>query len=317
MTKTPIIIDCDPGQDDAIMLMMALARRDVLDIAGIITVGGNVSLDKTARNARLICEITGHTDVPVYAGCARPLARDLHTAAEVHGDEGMNGVDIFEPKMPLQKQNGISFLIETLQNAPSGHFTMVITGPMTNLACALIQAPEIANAIKEVVIMGGGMQVTGNVTPSAEYNIYADPHAAEIIYKSGLKTITIGLDVTHQVLASTARIEHIKSIPNKVAQTAADILGPYSFFDAQKYGTDGGPLHDPCTIAYVLEPELFQTKFCNIEVETSSELTLGHTAVDFWYGMDEKTRPKNTHWAFCVDDAGVYDLLFRCLEKYS
>lgn len=317
MAKLPIIIDCDPGQDDAIMLMMAFARRDVLDILGVVAVGGNVPLEKTERNARIICEVTGQTDIPVYGGCVRPLARTLHTAAEVHGDEGMNGVEVYEPEMPLQEQHGVNFIIDTLRAHKDGEVVFVITGPMTNLAAAFIQAPDIKTKIKEIVLMGGGMTIVGNVTPSAEYNIYADPHAAEIIYKSGVKSVTIGLDVTHQVLASKARIARIKSIDNKVADMAAAILGPYSFFDSEKYGTDGGPLHDPCTIAYVLDPSLFETKFCNLEVETNSELTLGHTAVDFWHGMPEDTRPKNTHWTHGVDDDGVYALLFKCLERFS
>ncbi|PHR54653.1 MAG: nucleoside hydrolase [Robiginitomaculum sp.] len=317
MAKLPIIIDCDPGQDDAIMLMMAFANRDTLNILGVVAVGGNVPLDKTARNARIICEITGQTDIPVYAGCARPLARDLHTAAEVHGNEGMNGVDVYEPEMPLQKKNGVNFIIDSLRAHNDGEVVLIITGPMTNIAAAFIQAPDIKTKVKEIVLMGGGMAICGNVTPSAEYNIYADPHAAEIIYKSGIKTVSMGLDVTHQVLASKARIAAMKAIGNKVADTAAAILGPYSFFDSEKYGTDGGPLHDPCTIAYVLDPSLFQTKLCNLEVETKSELTLGHTSVDFWHGMPEDERPHNTYWAYGVDDEGVYDLLNKCLKSYS
>ena len=299
------------------MLMMAFSQRDKLDILGVVAVGGNVPLDKTGRNARIICELTGHTDIPVYAGCVRPLARDLHTAVEVHGEEGMSGVDVYEPDMPLQKKHGVDFIIETLRAHKDAEVVLVITGPMTNLATAFTQAPDIKSKIKEIVLMGGGRTIVGNVTPSAEYNIYADPHAADIIYKSGVKTVTIGLDVTHRVLASKARVQRMKSIGNKVAVTACNILGPYSFYDSDKYGTDGGPLHDPCTIAYVLDPGLFTTKFCNLEVETGSELTLGHTSVDFWHGMPESERPKNTHWAYEVDDDGVYDLLYRCLETFS
>ena len=317
MTKIPLIIDCDPGQDDAIMLMMAFSQRDRLDILGVVTVGGNVALEKTARNARIICELTGHTDIDVYAGCAAPLVRGLETAAQVHGPEGMNGAKIYEPKMPLQKQHGADFIIERLRAAREREVVMVITGPSTNLAWAITKAPEIKCKIKEIVLMGGGMKIGGNVTPSAEYNIYADPHAADILYKSGVKIVTIGLDVTHQVLASKNRTKRIKSIGNKVADTAYNILGPHSFYDANKYGWDGGPLHDPCTIAYVLDPTLFTTRFCNLAVETNSKLTLGHTSIDFWGAMDGKDRPKNTHWAYGVNDDGIYDLLFTCLEKYS
>ena len=317
MTKTKIIIDCDPGQDDAVMLMMAFARRDVFDIAAICTVAGNVGVKKTTRNALIMCETTGTLDIPIYEGCARPLARELFTAAEVHGEEGMNGVKIYEPDLKAQDESAVSYLIRTLSAARSGEYTLVITGPMTNIAAALIQNPDIKDGIAEIVLMGGALTLGGNVTPSAEFNIFVDPHAADIVYKSGIKTVSIGLDVTHSVLASKARLAHIKSIGNKVAEAAADILGPYSFFDSEKYGSDGGPLHDPCTIAYLLDRSLFKTKFCNIEVECNSELTIGHTAVDFWHGMDPDERPANTHWAYEVDDDGVYALLFDCLERYS
>jgi len=317
MATTQIIIDCDPGQDDAVMLMMAFAKRDILNIRGITTVAGNVSVDKTTRNARIICEICGQTDIPVFAGYAKPMKRDLFTADEVHGEEGMNGVEIYDPKMPVQKKHAVNFIVDTLRDAKDAEITLIVTGPMTNIAAAFTQAPDIKNKVKEIILMGGALREGGNVTPSAEFNIFVDPHAAQIVYKSGVKTTTLGLDVTHQVLASKARLKRIKAIGNKVSDTACDILGPYSFFDSEKYGTDGGPLHDPCTIAYLLDPSLFKTRFCNIEVECESELTIGHTAVDFWEGMDAKERPKNTHFAYEVDAKGVYALLHECLSGFS
>ena len=317
MSKTPIIIDCDPGQDDAIMLMMAFANRDKLDILGITTVAGNVSVDKTTRNARIICEICGHTDIPVYAGYAEPMKRKLFTADDVHGEEGMNGVEIYDPEMPVQQKHAVNFLVDTLRNAEDGEITLIVTGPMTNIAAAFEQAPGTKAKVKEIILMGAALREGGNVTPSAEFNIFVDPDAAQIVYKSGVKTVTLGLDVTHQVLASKARLARMKAVGNKVADAACNILGPYSFFDSEKYGQDGGPLHDPCTLAYLLDPSLFKTKFCNIEVECESELTVGHTAVDFWEGMDPKERPKNTHWAYKVDAPGVYKLLEECLATFS
>ena len=317
MAKTPIIIDCDPGQDDAIMLMMAFAHRDTLDILGICTVAGNVPVDKTTRNARIICEICGHTDIPVHAGYAAPLKRKLITAVEVHGEEGMNGVDIYEPEMPVQEKHAVNFLVDTLRASNDGEVTLIVTGPMTNIAAAFSQAPGIKKKVKEIILMGGALREGGNVTPSAEFNIFADPDAAQIVYKSGVKTVSIGLDVTHRVLASKTRLARIKAIGNEVADVVCDILGPYSFFDTEKYGTDGGPLHDPCTLAYLLDPSLFKTKLCNIEVECNSELTIGHTAVDFWEGLDPKERPKNTRWAYEIDDKGVYKLLEDCLHTFS
>jgi purine nucleosidase len=317
MTKIPIIIDCDPGQDDAVMLMMAFAHRDKLDILGICTVAGNVAVHKTTRNARIICELCGQTDVPIYEGQSKPLKRELMTATEVHGIEGMDGVDIYQPKMQVQDKSAVDFIIDRLRDAAVGEVTIVATGPMTNIAAALTQAPDIKVKIKEVILMGGALREGGNVTPSAEFNIYVDPHAAEIVYDSGLRLISIGLDVTHQVLATSDRLDEIKSIENNVARTAYEILGPNSFFDVQKYGFDGAPLHDPCTLAYLLDPSLFETKHCNVAVETVSELTMGHTAVDFWNRMPETERPKNTYWAYDVDADGVYELLFKCLRTYS
>ena len=312
MSRTPLIIDCDPGQDDAIMLMMALASRDVLDILGITTVAGNVPLVKTARNARLICELTGQADIPVYAGCAGPLEGSLKSAEEVHGAEGMNGADIYEPTMPLQDGHAVDFITETLRSA-ARPVTIVVTGPMTNIAQALTKAPDCAANIKELVVMAGARSEGGNVTPSAEFNVFADPHATDIVYRAGVPITTIGLDVTHNVISNPARLAAIKAINNKVAQTAWSILGPNSFYDQDIYFTDGAPLHDPCTIAYVLRPELFQTKLCNISVETNSELTMGHTSIDFWHRTD---RAPNTYWAHGANVDAIYDLLLECLSKY-
>lgn len=312
MNRTPLIIDCDPGQDDAVMLMMALASRDVLDILGITTVTGNVPLAKTARNARLICELTGQIDIPVFAGCDKPLEGSLKSAEEVHGAEGMNGAKIYEPAMPLQDVHAVDFIIETLREAPRP-ITIVVTGPMTNIAQVLTKAPDCAANIKELVVMAGARTEGGNVTPSAEFNVFADPHAADIVYRAGVPIITIGLDVTHGVISNPSRLAAIKAINNKVAQTAWSILGPNSFYDQDIYFTDGAPLHDPCTIAYVLAPELFQTKLCNISVETKSELTMGHTSIDFWHRTD---RTPNTYWAHSADVDSIYDLLLSCLSRY-
>ena len=294
------------------MLMMALAARDALDILGITAVAGNVPLAKTARNARIICELTGQTDIPVYAGCDRPLKRALMSAEEVHGAEGMNGADIYEPDMPLQTGHAVNFIIETLRKAKQP-VTIVVTGPMTNIAQVFGKAPDCAANIKQLVVMAGARTEGGNVTPSAEFNVYADPHAADIVYRAGVQVVTIGLDVTHNVISNPARLAAIKAINNKVAQTAWSILGPNSFYDQDIYFTDGAPLHDPCTIAYVLRPDLFQTKLCNLSVETGSELTMGHTSIDFWHRTG---RTPNTHWAYGADVDGIYELLLGCLARY-
>lgn len=310
-----IIIDCDPGQDDAINLFLALPKETnpAYEILAITAVAGNVGLEKTERNARLLCELTGRTDIPVYAGCDAPLKYTLATAEEVHGREGLEGVDIYEPAMPLQSEHAVDLIVKTLLAGEDHSITLVVTGPLTNIAVALQKEPSISQKIKEIVIMGGALREGGNITPSAEFNIYVDPHAAEIVFESGCPLVIFGLDVTHQVLSSLDVLDRIKSVGNPVALAAYSLLTHYGRFDADKYGTDGAPLHDPCTMAYILRPELFKTKACNIRVETESDLTRGHTAVDFWHGTD---LPKNCLWAHSVDREGFFDLLIEQLEKY-
>lgn len=310
-----LIIDCDPGQDDAINLFLALPKDESpsFEILAITAVAGNVGLDKTERNARLLCELAKRADIPVYAGCAAPLSYPLATAEEVHGREGLEGVDIYEPSMPLQSKHAVDIIIETLLAADEHSITLVVTGPMTNIAVAIQREPSICSKIEEIVIMGGAMREGGNITPSAEFNVYVDPHAAEIVFESGCPLVIFGLDVTHQVLSSLDVLERIKAVGNPVALAAYNLLTHYGRFDADKYGTDGAPLHDPCTMAYILRPSLFKTKSCNIRVEIDSDLTRGHTAVDFWHGTD---LPKNCLWAHAVDREGFFDLLIEQLEKY-
>ena len=309
-----LIIDCDPGQDDAINLFLALPKTSEYEILGITVVAGNTSLEKTQRNARLLCELAGRTDVPIYAGCDAPLKYPLATAEEVHGSEGLEGIDIIEPEMALESQNAVDFIVETLTAAEDGSITIVPTGPLTNIAKALQKRPEISVKIKEIVLMGGALKEGGNITPSAEFNIYVDPHAADIVFESSVPLVVFGLDVTHQVLSSDAELERIKNIGNPVADAAYSLLTHYGRFDAEKYGTNGAPLHDPCTMAYILKPEIFTFKSCNIRVETESELTRGHTAVDFWYAT-ELTR--NARWAYEVDTPGFFDLLIKQLSTYG
>ena len=313
MTKHSIIIDCDPGQDDAVALFLAFAARDELEILGITTVGGNVSVDKTARNALIISELAGVDDIPVYAGCSLPLLVDPVTAPEVHGEEGMDGVEIFTPKRKAENGHAVDFIIDTIMARPDGTVTLVPTGPFTNIAMALRKEPKIVPKIKEIVLMGGALREGGNVTASAEFNVYVDPHAAQIVVSAGVPVVMHGLDVTHQVLSEPARLETIKKVGNKVADSVVDILTCFNRHDTEKYGTEGAPLHDPCTIAYLLKPELFETKPCYVEVETSSPLTLGATSIDFWQASD---KPANVHWVHGVDADGFFELLAEYLSRY-
>jgi len=309
-----IIIDCDPGQDDAVALLLAIASPDELDLLGITTVAGNVPLEPTQRNARMMCDIAGKQDMPVHAGCAQPMVRQLMTAEAIHGETGINGIDVFEPETPLQSEHAVDFIIQTLLDAEDASVTLVPTGPLTNIATAIEREPAILAKVALIVLMGGAMREGGNRTPSAEFNILVDPEAADIVLRCGRPITQMGLDVTHQVLSTRDRVERIKAIGNSVADATAGMLSFFDRYDTKKYTSKGAPLHDPCTVAWLLRPELFTGKDCNVSVETRSELTLGHTAVDFWHVTD---RPINVHWVYDVDADGFYDLLIERLATFG
>jgi len=314
MAPRQIIIDCDPGQDDAVMLLLALAAPDELDIRAITAVAGNVPLALTQRNTRILCELAGRPDIPVYAGCERPLVRPLVTAEHVHGKTGIDGMEIYEPDIALQAEHAVDYLVRTLSTAADASMTLVPTGPLTNIAMAMIRAPEIIPKIKEIILMGGASFEGGNITPSAEFNIYVDPQAADVVLRCGRPIVAMGLDVTHQVITTPPRLARIAAIGGPVGKALHGMLDFYDNFDVDKYGAEGGPLHDPCTIAYLLAPQLFETKLCNMSVEIGSELTMGHTAVDFWHVTD---LPKNVQWAHKVDADGFYDLLVTRLTALA
>ncbi len=307
-----IIIDCDPGQDDAVALFLAFASRDELELLGITTVAGNVPLELTQRNARQMCDIAGVSDLPVFAGCDRPLRRSLLTAEHVHGRTGIDGVDVIDPSTPLNEQHGVDFIIDCLRTHDA--VTLVPTGPMTNIATVIQRAPELLPNIERIVLMGGAMREGGNYSPSAEFNVLVDPDAADIVFNCGRPITAFGLDVTHKVLSTRERVARIRDIGNAVSDATAGMLSFFQRHDSKKYGADGAPLHDPCTVAWLLRPELFKTKRVNVSVETESELTIGHTAVDFWHVTD---RPPNVDWAYDVDADGFYELLFERLVRFG
>jgi purine nucleosidase len=314
MSAQRIIIDCDPGQDDAVALFLAMASPGELEILGITAVAGNVPLELTQRNVRLMCDIAGRDDIPVFAGCDRPMVRELLTAEKVHGKTGIDGIEVVEPQTPLQKQHAVDFIVETLRAAEDESVTLVPTGPLTNIGTVLDRAPDVVPKIRQLVIMGGAMREGGNYSPSAEFNILVDPHAADIVFRCGRPITSMGLDVTHQVLSTRARVERIRRLGNRVAAATAGMLGFFERHDSKKYGVEGAPLHDPCTIAWLLAPELFEGRFCNLSVETRSELTMGHTAVDFWHVTE---RPHNVNWIYSVDADGFYDLLAERLARFG
>jgi len=306
-----IIIDTDPGQDDAVAILLALGS-DELEVVGITAVAGNGPLNLTETNARKICELAGRPDIKVYSGAVRPLVRPLVTAEHVHGKTGLDGPVLPEPTMELQRQHAVDFLVETLMREEAGTITLCALGPLTNLALALIREPRIAPRIQEIVLMGGGFFEGGNMTPTAEFNIYVDPHAAEVVFSSGVPIVVMPLDVTHKALTTAKRIEAMRALGTKVGDATAALLDFFERFDEEKYGTDGGPLHDPCVIAYLLKPELFGGRQCNVAIETASELTMGMTVID-WWGVTNRT--KNAMVMRDIDADGFFALLTERLAR--
>jgi purine nucleosidase len=307
-----IIIDTDPGQDDAVAILLAFGSKEDLDVQAIVTVAGNVPLALTEKNARKVCELAGRADVPVYAGCVRPMARALVTAEHVHGQTGLDGPVLPDPKMPLQSQHGVDYLIDAFRAAPAGSISLCTLGPLTNVGMALVKAPDIAHKIKEIVMMAGAYFEVGNITPAAEFNVYVDPQAADVVLRSGIPIVIQSLDVTHKVLSTKARIEKIRALGNRCAKAVAEMLSFSERFDLAKYGSDGAPLHDPTVIAYLLKPELFQGRQINVEIETTSALTMGMTVADWWRITD---RPKNALFLQEVDADGFYALLTERLAR--
>jgi purine nucleosidase len=307
-----IIIDTDPGQDDAVAILLALASPVEIDVLGVVAVAGNVPLPLTEKNTRIICELAGRPDIPVFAGCDAPMARKLVTAEHVHGKTGLDGPQLPEPTMPLQAQHGVDYIIETLRTEPPGTVTLVPIGPLTNIGVAFKRAPDIIERVQEIVLMGGAYFEVGNITPAAEFNIYVDPEAADIVFNSGATITVMPLDVTHKALTSAKWIADIKALDTDVGRMVASWTDFFERFDIEKYGSQGAPLHDPCTIAYLINSDLFQGRHINVAIETHSDLTLGMTVADWWRVTD---RPANAMFMGSVDDKGFFDLLTERLAR--
>lgn len=280
MARQSIIIDCDPGQDDALAIMLALGSPEEIEVLAITAVAGNVPLARTEVNARKLVALAGRTDIPVYAGCDRPLVRDLVTAEFVHGKTGLDGADLPEPTTPLAEGHAALAIIEILRREPAGSVTLCPVGPLSNIALAMRLAPDIVPKIKAIVLMGGAIGV-GNITPAAEFNIYVDPHAADIVFRSGVALIMHGLDVTHKALVTPKRLEAIRAIGSKVSEAMVGLLTFYNIFDQAKGEGQGAPLHDPCAIAYVMQPDLFDGRDCHVAIDITSEGSMGRTLVDW------------------------------------
>lgn len=306
-----IIIDTDPGQDDAVAILLALASPEDVEVLALTAVAGNVPLALTQKNARAIVQLSGR-NVPVFAGCDTPLKRKLVTAEHVHGKTGLDGIPLPDPTHPLQDTHAVDFIIESLRHHAPGTVTLCPLGPLTNIATAFDRAPDIIPRVAEIVLMGGAYFEVGNITPTAEFNIYVDPEAAEIVFKSGVPLVVMPLDVTHKALTSRRWVEEMRGLGTPVGQAVASWTDFFERFDTAKYGSEGAPLHDPCVIAYLLNPGLFQGRHVNVEIETTSALTLGMTVADWWRVT---RRAPNALFIGSVEREGFYRLLSDRLAR--
>ncbi|WP_421275528.1 pyrimidine-specific ribonucleoside hydrolase RihA [Aeromonas veronii] len=308
----PVILDCDPGHDDAIALILALASPE-LDVLAVTTSAGNQTPDKTLNNALRILTLLGRDDIPVAAGAPKPLARELIIADNVHGESGLDGPKLPDPAFAPQAMTGIELMARCLRESPEP-VTLVPTGPLTNIALLLAAHPELKGKIARIVLMGGAAGA-GNWTPAAEFNIYVDPEAADMVFKSGIPITMCGLDVTHEAQVMDEDIERVRAITNPVAQCVAGLLDFFMIYHRDpKWGFAGAPLHDPCTIAWLLNPALFHGVECRVDIETSGEHTVGMTVVDR-YGLTGK--PANALVLLGLDRPGFIDLMVTRLRAFD
>ncbi|MGY3884045.1 pyrimidine-specific ribonucleoside hydrolase RihA [Aeromonas aquatica] len=308
----PVMLDCDPGHDDAIALILALASPE-LKVLAVTTSAGNQTPDKTLNNALRILTLLGRDDIPVAAGAPKPLARELIIADNVHGESGLDGPRLPDPAFAPQAMTGLELMAKSLRESPEP-VTLVPTGPLTNIALLLAAHPELHHKIGRIVLMGGAAGA-GNWTPAAEFNIYVDPEAADMVFKSGIPITLCGLDVTHEAQVMDGDIERVRAIANPVAQCVAGLLDFFMIYHRDpKWGFAGAPLHDPCTIAWLLAPALFHGVECRVDIETSGAHTTGMTVVDR-YGLTGK--PANALVLLGLDRAGFIDLLVERLRAFG
>lgn len=312
MPPQSLIIDTDPGQDDAVALALAIGNPDAFDLIGITAVAGNVGLERTAGNALKLIELMGRPDIPVFAGAAHPLVVPLETAEYVHGETGLNGWEFPAPTTALRPDFAPDWIVDAVMGRPEKSVTLCALGPLTNIALALAKEPRVAERLARIVLMGGAQVEGGNTTPSAEFNIYVDPHAAARVFASGAEIVVMSLDVTHQAMIRRAWLAELAGLGTRCGEAFSGLLSFYERFDEEKYGTDGGPLHDPTTVAYLLRPELFRGKFVNVEIETTPGLCFGQTVVDRW---SVTSRPKNATWITGIDAGGFFALILDAFRR--
>ena len=314
MSARRIIVDCDPGQDDAIALLLALAAPDALEILGVTVVAGNAGIDLTQRNARMICEFAGRSDIKVYAGCSRPMVREPIKADYYHGESGIAGFEVFEPKLKLQPAHAVEYLSRSLMAEADKSVTLACLGPLTNIAMALVMEPRITRKIDKIVLMGGAQKEGGNITATASFNIYCDPHAAHVVLTSGLPVVLVNLDLTHQLVMTRARLAAIAGIGNPPAAAIHSMLTWDEERRLKMYsaGADGLPVSDVSVIAYLIDPTLFSGTDFHVRIETQSMLTMGMTVVDLWNVSGEAP---NALWLQSADVEGFFRLLVDRLSR--
>lgn len=305
-----IILDCDPGHDDAIAILLA-GLHEKIELVAITTVAGNVEVEKTTRNALQVCEIANLLDVPVAMGMNQPMVRQRKTAPSIHGDSGMEGPILPEPTMSIVDEHAVDLIVRTLLQADE-KITLVPTGPLTNIAMAIRREPAILEKIEEIVIMGGGS--FGNWTPAAEFNIYVDAEAAKVVFESGVPITMMGLDVTHQALATKQVSEQMASIGNPVGDFIVELLQFFRKTYLDVFGFDDPPVHDVCCVAYLIDPSIFTTKLLRVDIETKGEHSYGMTLIDF-YGVTGK-KP-NVNVALQLEQDAFWNLLYQTFKSFS
>jgi pyrimidine-specific ribonucleoside hydrolase len=307
-SPTPVILDVDPGHDDAVAIMLACGAPD-LDLLAVTTVAGNVPLEKTTRNALRILSLIGRPEVPVAAGASSPLYRLLHTAEDIHGESGLDGPGIPEATFEPDERPATDLIADALREAPEP-VTLIPTGPLTNVATFLREHPDLRDRIARISLMGGSIGL-GNTTPAAEFNVYVDPEAARVVFESGLPITMSGLDVTHQAGAGPEERERLRTL-GRIGGVVAELMEFFAATYDRVYGFDAPPLHDPVALAAVLEPHLLETRPMRVDVECKGELTRGETVCDF-YGVTGKV--PNAEVGVELDKEAFFDLLYRSLSR--
>jgi purine nucleosidase len=301
-----VILDCDPGHDDAMAILLAHGNPEI-ELLAITTVAGNQTLDKTSLNARRVCTVAGITDVPVASGCDRPLTRELKTAGYIHGESGLDGPAFPEPAVPLDQRHAVDLIIELLMGS-SGDITLVPTGPLTNIAMAVRKEPAIVEKVKEIVLMGGAY-TRGNTTPAAEFNIYVDPEAAAIVFRTPWPLTMVGLDLTHQALATPDVLQRIAALGTPIARIAGELMEFFRETYRRNAGFESPPVHDPCAVARVIDPDVVHCVDAFVAIETRGEFTSGMTVTDFASG------PTNVQVATKLDVDRFWNLMIDAIAR--